>query len=418
LDIAIEKKSPSKIKRYWPWLILASVIGVSISYLHFLSKADFVVDGDLLVYDEVKRGKFVVSVRGTGVLVPNNIQWLSASVDARVERVLVKPGKIVNQGDLIVELSNPQLVQSLEETKWELKAKTSESKASRVVQESMLLNQKSVMLNAQLNYESKKLKLDAQTKLLQKGTGTISEIEYQQTQLEAIQLKKRWGIQQKRLDKMAEIIIAQNDARNARLEKMQKTLERAQQQVNGLSVYASINSVVQDIVLSAGQRVTIGGNIAKLAQQDDLIAEIQVPELQIRDVVVGQSVKIDTRNNMVLGTVSRIAPAVVNGFVQVDVVFNKPLPKDARPDLTVDGEIITTKITDSLFVTRPLFTQSQSKSSLYKISLDGNFAERVQVTLGKGSVNQIQILEGLTSGEKIIISDPTDWDKYEKIRIN
>lgn len=418
MDIAIEKKSPSKIKRYWPWLILASVIGVSISYLHFLSKADFVVDGDLLVYDEVKRGKFVVSVRGTGVLVPNNIQWLSASVDARVERVLVKPGKIVNQGDLIVELSNPQLVQSLEETKWELKAKTSESKASRVVQESMLLNQKSVMLNAQLNYESKKLKLDAQTKLLQKGTGTISEIEYQQTQLEAIQLKKRWGIQQKRLDKMAEIIIAQNDARNARLEKMQKTLERAQQQVNGLSVYASINSVVQDIVLSAGQRVTIGGNIAKLAQQDDLIAEIQVPELQIRDVVVGQSVKIDTRNNMVLGTVSRIAPAVVNGFVQVDVVFNKPLPKDARPDLTVDGEIITTKITDSLFVTRPLFTQSQSKSSLYKISLDGNFAERVQVTLGKGSVNQIQILEGLTSGEKIIISDPTDWDKYEKIRIN
>lgn len=418
LDIAIAKKSPSIIKRYWPWLVAVSTVFVALNYLQFLSEADFVVDGDFLVFDDVKRGEFLVSVRGTGVLVPNNIQWLSASVDARVERVLVKPGKIVKQGDLIVELSNPLLVQSLEETKWELRAKTSESKASRVVQESMLLDQKSVVLDAQLNYESKKLKLDAQTKLFLKSTGTVSQIEYQQTRLEAIQLKKRWVIQQARLEKMAEIIIAQNDARTARLEKMQKTLERAQQQVNALKVYASINSVVQDIPLSAGQRVVIGGNIAKLAQQNDLIAEIQIPELQIREVAVGQSVMIDTRNDKVKGIVSRIDPAVVNGFVQVDVIFNSPLPKDARPDLTVDGEIITTKIIDTLFVSRPLFSQSQSTASLYRISLDGNFAERIQVKLGKGSVNQIQIVEGLNIGEKIIISDPTDWDNYEKIRIN
>ncbi|NQZ86719.1 MAG: HlyD family efflux transporter periplasmic adaptor subunit [Colwellia sp.] len=418
MDIAIAKKSPSIIKRYWPWLVAVSTVFVALNYLQFLSEADFVVDGDFLVFDDVKRGEFLVSVRGTGVLVPNNIQWLSASVDARVERVLVKPGKIVKQGDLIVELSNPLLVQSLEETKWELRAKTSESKASRVVQESMLLDQKSVVLDAQLNYESKKLKLDAQTKLFLKSTGTVSQIEYQQTRLEAIQLKKRWVIQQARLEKMAEIIIAQNDARTARLEKMQKTLERAQQQVNALKVYASINSVVQDIPLSAGQRVVIGGNIAKLAQQNDLIAEIQIPELQIREVAVGQSVMIDTRNDKVKGIVSRIDPAVVNGFVQVDVIFNSPLPKDARPDLTVDGEIITTKIIDTLFVSRPLFSQSQSTASLYRISLDGNFAERIQVKLGKGSVNQIQIVEGLNIGEKIIISDPTDWDNYEKIRIN
>ena len=309
-------------------------------------------------------------------------------------------------------------MQSLEETKWELRAKTSESKASRVVQESMLLDQKSVVLDAQLNYESKKLKLDAQTKLFLKSTGTVSQIEYQQTRLEAIQLNKRWVIQQARLEKMAEIIIAQNDARTARLEKMQKTLERAQQQVNALKVYASINSVVQDIPLSAGQRVVIGGNIAKLAQQNDLIAEIQIPELQIREVAIGQSVMIDTRNDKIRGIVSRIDPAVVNGFVQVAVIFNSPLPKDARPDLTVDGEIITTKIIDTLFVSRPLFSQSQSTASLYRISLDGNFAERIQVKLGKGSVNQIQIVEGLNIGEKIIISDPTDWDNYEKIRIN
>jgi len=418
LDISIAKQKKSLIKRYWPWTIVVLIVGSASNYLWFLGQADFVIDKNIVVYDKVKRGEFSVSVRGTGLLIPDNIQWLSANVEARVERVVVKAGKLVKKGDLIVELSNPQLVQLLEETQWELEAKIAESKAAQVEQKSTLLKQKALMLNAQLNYESSKLKQEAHTELFQKSTGAVSKIDYEQTRLETIQLKQRWEIQQDVLVTMKENITAQDNARAARLKKMQKTLERAQQQVDSLMVIATIDSVVQEVPVEPGQRISMGGNIAKLAQQNSLIAELQVPELQIRGVVIGQHVIIDTRNNKVAGIVSRVDPAVVNGNVQVDVKFVDDLPSDARPDLSVDGEIKIAELTDTLYVNRPIFAQSQSTSAIYKVSKDGNFAERTSVKFGKGSVNQIQIIEGLNVGEQIIISDPSTWETYQKIRIN
>jgi multidrug resistance efflux pump len=418
LDISITKQKNSLIKRYWPWAIAMLIIGFSIKYLWFLGQADFVIDKDIVVYDQVKRGDFSVSVRGTGLLIPDNIQWLSANVEARVERIVVKAGKLVKKGDLIVELSNPQLVQLLEETQWELEAKEAESKAAKVEQMSSLLIQKALMLNAQLNYESSKLKQEAHTELFHKSTGAVSKIDYEQTRLETIQLKQRWEIQQDVLASMKENVQAQDNARTARLKKMKKTLERAQQQVNSLMIVATIDSVVQEVPVEPGQRIPMGANIAKLAQQDSLIAELQVPELQIRNVVIGQRVIIDTRNNKVVGVVSRVDPAVVNGNVQVDVKFIGDLPSDARPDLTVDGEIKIAELKDTLYVNRPIFAQSQSSTALYKISDDGDFAERITAKLGQGSVNQIQIIEGLNVGDKIIISDPSTWENYQKVRIN
>ncbi len=390
----------------------------ALNYLWLLSQANFSVDAKNIVTDEVKRGEFSVSVRGSGVLVPDNVQWLSASVEATVERVVVKPGTIVKRGDLIVELSNPQLLQLLEETQWELEARVAEAKASQVVLKSTFLIQKAAMLNAKLDYQSSKLKLEAHTQLLSRNLGVVAKIDYEQTRLETIQSKQRWDIQQEVLSTMQESIEAQNNARIARLNKMRKELERAQHQVENLTIFASIDSVVQEVPVEPGQRISMGGNIAKLAQQDSLIAEIDIPELEIRNVAIGQTVIIDTRNYKVTGRVSRIDPAVVNGNVQVDVEFTDKLPLDARPDLAVEGEIKIAEIPDTLFVNRPLFAQSQSETAVYKISQDGNFAQRVMVTLGKGSIHQIQVMDGLSSGDKIIISDPSSWDSYQKIRIN
>lgn len=418
MDISRAKPQKFKFKKYLPWLFVVVVAAVALNYLRFLGEADFTVDNNTVVSDAVKRGAFSVSVRGTGLLIPDNIEWLSANVEARVERVVVKPGKLVKKGDLIVELSNPQLEQLLEETRWELEARLAEAKADKVEKKSALLEQKAKMLNAKLDYESSKLKQEAHNELFQKSTGAVSKIDYEQTRLETTQLMQRWQIQQEVYTTMQENIEVQAEARVARLNKMRKELERAQQQVNNLKVYATIDSVVQAVPVEPGQRIAMGGNIARLAQQDSLIAELQVPELQIGSVAIGQRVIVDTRNNKVEGVVSRVDPAVVNGNVQVDVTFIDSLPEDARPDLAVDGEIKIAEITDALYVSRPLFAQSQSSISLYKLSDDGNFAERVTVNLGKGSVNQIQVLDGLAEGERIIISDSSSWDTYQKIRLN
>ncbi|WP_085297375.1 efflux RND transporter periplasmic adaptor subunit [Cognaticolwellia mytili] len=418
MDITIKKPSNTILKRYW-YLLPVLVISIFvIKYLFTFTQAGFAISKSIVIIDEVKRGDFTVSVRGSGILVPENIQWLSANVDARVDRIIVKPGKLVKKGDLIAELSNPRLQQLLEETKWELEAQVAESKAEKVAQKTALLLQKSLMINAKLNYESSKLKQEAHNELFTQGTGAVSKIDFEQTRLETIQLKQRWEIQQDVLNSMLENTQAQHNALTARIKKMSKTLERAQQQVNSLTVYASIDSVVQDVPIEAGQRISMGANIAKLAAQNSLIAELQIPELHIQDVAIDQRVVIDTRNNKIQGIVTRIDPAVVNGNVQVDVSFSETLPRDARPDLTVDGEIKITEISNTLFVNRPLFAQSQSVAPLYKMSTDGSFAQRIPVKLGKGSVNKIQILEGLSVGDKIIVSDPSTWESYQKVRIN
>ena len=418
LDISITNKKQYRLKSLWPFALLIVVIALALNYSFSLAQADFFVDDETMVYAKVKQGNFYVSVRGTGTLVADNIQWLAASVDGHVERVVVKPGKVVKKGELIIALSNPQLQQLLEETEWELEANIAESKASEVEQKSAILFQKAQMLDAKMNFESSKLKLDAQKELFDKKSGAVSRIDYEKTTLETAQLNQRWQIQDKIWQTMIENLVAQNNARQSRLNKMRKTLERAEQQVKNLMVYATLDSVVQEVAVEPGQRITMGSSLAKLAQQGSLIAELQVAELLISEVRIGQQVIVDTRNSKVSGVVSRIEPTVVNGSVQVDVDFTQALPSDARPDLSVEGEIKITDIANALYVSRPIFAQSNSTSTLYKLDDDGDFAQRTQVKLGKGAINEIQIIEGLALGDKVVISDTSSWQNFEKIRIN
>jgi len=416
MDIAINKKKSSLPYRNILWGVALVAAFFIVKYLWYLGQSDYSVDKDSIVSDVVKRGDFVVSVRGNGVLVPDKIQWLSVSVEARVSQLVLKPGNVVQTGDLIVELSNPQLVQQLAEATWEHEALDAEVMAERVAQESLIQQQKSQLLNAKLDYESGVNEFEARKELIE--TGAVSKLEYNKARIEMDQFKQRWQSSQEQLTKMQENLVAQNIARKARLSKSQKSLERIQQQVDSLQVKATMDGMVLELPLELGQRLTIGSNIAKLAERKSLIAELQVPELQIRDVAIEQRVIIDTRNNKIEGVVTRVDPAVVNGNVQVDVRLLGDLPKDARADLSVDGEIIVAEIADALFVDRPLFAQTKSSSGFYKITEGGSFAQKVQVEVGDGSINQIQIVNGLQEGDEIITSDPSRFESYNKFRIN
>lgn len=416
MDISIERKKTRLLKRYVLAVLAALLIIFASYYLWYLGQADLSIDANTLVFDEVKRGKFTVSVRGTGVLVPDNIEWLSASVEGTVVKRAVKPGHPVKKGDLIVELNNPRLIQQLAEAQWELAAMEAELVATDVALESSLQQQKSNLLNAQLDYETSQLEFNARADLIK--TGAVSRLDYNRTRLAMDQFKQRWQTHQQQLTKMEQSFIAQRNAHKARLNQHKQRVAIIQQQVNDLRVEASMDSIVLELPLASGQRVMMGDNIAKLAQQDSLIAELQIPELNIREVSLGQRVIIDTRNNKIEGQVARVDPAVINGSVQVDVVLNEALPDDARPDLSVDGEIKITEIADTLYVARPLFVQSQSDAVLFKLSDDGHFFERVAVRLGQGSANHIEVIEGLLPGDNIIISDPTRFSSYEKLRIN
>jgi len=174
---------------------------------------------------------------------------------------------------------------------------------------------------------------------------------------------------------------------------------------------------VQEMPMELGQQVNGGTNLAMLARSDHFIAELRIPEKQIKDVMIGQKVTLDTRSSKIQGIVQRIDPAVVNNSVQIDVELLGVLPKEVRPELTVDGVIEIAIIADTLFVKRPMYANSFSQANIYLIDSEGSYANKHQVKFGHMSSQYIQIEQGLAEGENIIISDSSSWEKHQQIRI-
>ena len=381
------------------------------------SSASYLANKDSLLIDTVQRGELNISVRGTGVLVPKDIRWIATTASGRVERILKKAGAKVKKGDLLLELSNPQLQQELTEAQWQLQALTAQTQADKISLESDLLDQEIAVINEKLNHERALLTLNAQEKLLDQGIDVISKIAYEEVKIDVLQFKQLWQLEQKRLDKRQQNLNAQNLAGEARLNSMRKRLERIQQQVESLQVKATMDSIVQEMPMELGQQVNGGTNLAMLARSDHFIAELRIPEKQIKDVMIGQKVTLDTRSSKIQGIVQRIDPAMVNNSVQIDVELLGVLPKEVRPELTVDGVIKITIIADTLFVKRPMYANSFSQANIYLIDSEGSYANKHQVKFGHMSSQYIQIEQGLAEGENIIISDSSSWEKHQQIRI-
>lgn len=418
MDIKRDVLAKPLWKKYWYVApIMALFVG---AYLlsDVLGDASYIVEKNALVTAKVEQGNFRVNVRATGVLKPLNIRWVSSLVSGRVEQVFVKAGAKVNAGDVLMQLSNPELHRELEKARWELEANKAESHAAYVVLESQLVDLENSVIAADYNYQSAKFKLDAETALMQQGNATVSAIDYQKSQLAVKQQKQYWLAQQQKTEKMKANMVATKTAQLARIGLVENNYQRVLEQVEALKVKASTSGVVQQVSLELGEQAQVGGSVALIADQQSLFAELQVQEVRARDIVLGQNVIVDTRTSEIVGEVSRIDPSVKSGMVQVDVVFSSKLPLEARPELTVDGLIEISNIENALYVKRPMYAPRNTKMGLFKLSQNQQFASKKLVSLGASSVNKIQILSGLTKGDEIIISDTKNWQDHSEIMIN
>ena len=405
-------------RKYWyvfPAILL--LIG-TYSLRSFLGDASYIVEKNAIVIAKVEQGDFRVNVRATGVLKPLNIRWVSSQVAGRVEQVFVKAGAKVTAGDMLLQLSNPDLHRELEKARWELAASKAENHAAYVGLESQLVDLENSVISADFSYQSAKLKLDAETLLMEQGNATVSALDYQKSQLAVKQQMQYWQAQQQKLAKMHINMTATKTAQQARIGLVENNYQRMQAQVAALQVKASTTGVVQQVSLQLGQRAQVGDNVALVADQQSLFAELQVQEVRARDIVLGQLVTVDTRTSEIFGEVIRIDPAVTAGMVLVDVQLTSVLPNEARPELTVDGLIEISNIRNALYVKRPVFAPRHSDIDLYKLSSDQQFASKRSVSLGQSSVNKIQILTGLMVGDEIIISDASNWQEHQEIMIN
>jgi HlyD family secretion protein len=366
--------------------------------------------------DTVKEGEMLREVRGTGTLVPREIRWIAAQTDGRVERIVVRPGAEVTPDTVLVEMTNPDLEQQTEEARFAMEAAEAELTALKPKLRSQQLDERAALAAAQSDYKSAQLQAEAEKPLAEEGI--VPGVQYERSKLLVEQLATQVQIEQQRLDEFADSMKAQLASQEAQYEQARNMYDRRRAQVESLKVRAGLAGVLQEVLVEAGQRVTLGANIARVARPDDLQAELKIPETQARDVQLGQRVSVDTRNGVVEGRVARIDPAVQGGTVQVDVELTSPLPQGARPDLSVDGTIEIERVEHTVYTGRPAYGQSDSTISLFKLIDDGRYAVRVPVKLGRTSVNAVEIEQGLEPGDQVILSDTSQWDDDDRIRLN
>ncbi len=365
--------------------------------------------------DEVKRGPMLREVRGLGTLVPEEIRWIPAQTDSRVDRIMIRPGAVVKPETIILELSDPQLQRDTLDAEYQLKATEADYANLKVQVNSELMNQKAATAAVRSEYEQAKIQHEVDDKLFQQGIG--SDVTARLSKVKEEQLSIRARLEDERTQIAAESSKARLEAQQARVEQQKALYQLRRSQVDALHVQAGINGVLQLVPVEVGQRVTPGGNLARVAAPKKLKAEIKIAETQAKDVAIGQKAAIDTRNGVVKGHISRIDPSVLNGTVTVDVAIEDALPQGARPDLSVDGTIELENLKDVLYVGRPVRGQSDSTIGLFKLADDGSEAVRVNVKLGRSSVNAVEILQGLKAGDKVILSDMSAWDAFDRIRL-
>lgn len=370
---------------------------------------------DSVWIDTVKQGEFVRAVRGAGTLVPKDTRWITAQTEARVERIVVKPGAQVTPDTVILELTSPEVEERMTTAVSAVDAAQADLTVRRNVLEGQRLDQKAALANAKAEYESAKIQVDAEKSLV--DMGIVSKLQFQRSMLAMERLKVSHEIERERAAQLAESLHAQIAADQSRLDQLQGTLELRRRQNAALQVKAGISGVLQEISVEVGQQVASGNNLARVARQDELIAQLRIPETQARDLRIGQKGMIDLRSMKSPGTVIRIDPAVRNGTVLVDLNMQK-LPADARPDLTIDGTIEIEKVRNAVYLGRPAALQSRGEIRLFKLDADDNHAIRVPVRIGRSSVNHVEIVGGLKPGDRVILSDTSNWDKYDRIRLN
>lgn len=397
------------------FVLLCAIPAVTIG-LSKLKPAAPTVERATVWLDTVKRGPMLRQVRGLGTLVPEEIFWIPATTDGRVEQRLALPGIQVKPDTVLVILSNPELQQTLLDADWKLRAAQAELKNLKVKLQSDRLNQQAAAATVTSDFHQAKLQADRDSEL--NKLGLLADINLKLSRAKAEELGNRDTIEQKRLEIGVEAIQAQIAVQEAMVQQLQAMYNLKKSQVEALKVKAGTFGVLQQVPVDVGQRVAIGTNLARVAQPGKLKAELKVPETQAKDVQIGQLASIDTRNGMIEGRVSRIDPAVVNGTVTVDVKLEGTLPQGARPDLSVDGTVEIEKLADVLFVGRPTFGQPNSTVGLFKLDPDGKGATRIQAKLGRSSVNTIEILDGLKVGDQVVLSDMSAWDAYDRIRLN
>jgi HlyD family secretion protein len=404
-------------------VIIAGVIGGTTVALGRLKPAAPGVPGSTLWPGTVRRGPMVLEVSGIGTLVPEDTMVIPAQTAGRIERIIIQPGNPVRADSVVMILSSPELESQTRDAESLIRGAQADYQTLKATLQKAQLDLQAQASQTAADLATARLQADRDQQLLKNGL--ISDIDAKISAEKANQLQKQYEFQQQRVDVTKSADESQLAAQQTRVEQFRGQYELKKSQVDQLKVRAGFDGMLEALAtpVEAGQNVQAGTPLGKVAQPTHLKAELKIAETQVKDVAIGQLATIDTRlngngsNGLVEGRVSRIDTSIINGTVTVDIALRGALPPGARPDLSVDGKIELMRLSDVVFVDRPVFGQQDSTVQLFKYDADGKFAGKIKVTFGRASVNTIEIKAGLNVGDKVILSDMSAYDNYDRIKI-
>ena len=390
-------------------------VGAATVALHRLRPAAPVIDRGAVWIDTVRRGPLVRAVQGHGELVPEEIRWISAVSPARVEQILVRPGTAVRAGTVLLVLANAEMELGALEAEQQVAAAVSTLVNLRATLDGQRLGQQSLLASLRSELEEARRRAAADEALAAKGF--LSELERGQSRARVGELGGRLAFEEQRLAALERGQRAQVAAQEQQIERQRAVARVRRREVDDLGVRAGVDGVLQSLSLQVGQSVAAGTLLAKVARPDRLKAEIRIPEAQAKELRAGLPVSVDTHIAMVVGSVSRVDPAVQGGFVRVDVALPSPLPPGARPDLSVTATVELEHLTDVLYVGRPARAPANSDTWLLRLEPDGATAIRRPVTLGPASVKAVAVVRGLREGDRVILSDLAQWNDADRVTV-
>ena len=414
MDVAREGIAASRRRRRIVFVCSGAVLLVAVVLLVLgLAPAAPVVDRDTVFQDTVRRGEMLLSVRGAGTLVPVDERRVAAGTSGRVATVHARPGVRVEPDTVILTLENPRLVQELRSAELDVAAAEASLSDRRVRLRRAVLQQRSVLASVEAEFRQAALDVEADAEIY--AEGIIGRIALEDSQEAATELGMRADHERERLRLAQQVAAAELDAEEARVARLRAVAELQRELVSRLEVRAGIAGVVQEVSVEIGQQVAAGDGLASVADPSRLKAELRIAEVQAKDIEVGQTARVDTRNGIVSGRVSRVEPAVRDGAVTVDVTLNDELPRGARSELSVEGLVEIDRLDETLHVGRPAFGQQGDEVDLFRIA--GDHGVRVRALLGKASVDTVEIRAGLDEGDTVILSDTSAWDGHDRIRL-
>ena len=416
MDIARPSNARQKRIRQIIYVTVGSVaVGLITLGLSRMKPAAPTVEMAVVWPDTVKRGPMVRQVRGLGTLVPEDIRWIPATTQGRVESITLRPGTPVRPGDVILELTNPQVTQAAEDADLQMKAEEANLRNMKVQLQNDYLAQKASAATVESEYAQAKMQLDMNEALAKDKL--VSDLLLRQSKVRADELNSRREIEQTRLKATQDTMQTRIDVQDSKVNQTRALVALRRREMAELKVRAGFAGMLQLVPVERGQQVAPGTNLARVADPSRLKAELKIAETQAKDILIGQVAEVDTRNGTVKGHVIRIDPSVINGTRTVDVSLDGELPKGAVPDLSVDGTIELERLENVLYVGRPAFGQEQSVVGLFKIDADGAYANRTQVKLGRSSVSTVEVLSGLKVGDRVILSDMSQYDAYDRVKL-